>query len=254
MLRICGLGIYNKLDADVVALLRGSDIFLERYTFRISDGQLREIEEAIGKRIVELDRGSLEERAGEFVRKASDKDIALLVGGDPLIATTHKILYLEAIGVGVKIEVVHSSSIFTAAIGESGLDFYRFGEVCTIADWKEGYRPVSFYDKLSCNFGNNMHTLILLDYDSVQARSMDHKEALRIMLDAESSKAKGIISREGMLIVMTDIGSDGMRLLYKRVNELLDMDLDYGMCCFILHAELSEIEKEMLGIMCGLRA
>ncbi len=38
----------------------------------------------------------MEENASDMVKRAATKDIAILVGGDPLMATTHKILYIEA--------------------------------------------------------------------------------------------------------------------------------------------------------------
>lgn len=254
MLKICGLGIYQSISDELADRLAGSDVFVERYTSRITDNQISEIERKLGKKVREADRGMLEEKAGDFIRNARDSNVALLVGGDPLIATTHKILYLEAVRTGTAIEVVHASSVFTAAIGESGLDFYRFGQVCTIADWKEGYRPISFYDKLSINFDNRMHTLILLDYDAQFQRSISHKKAIDIMSAAEAENSRGILAESRELVMMADIGSDNMKVIYKSMRELREIDIDFGMCCFILHSELSEIEKETLMVMCGLHA
>ena len=51
----------------------------------------------------------------------------------------------------MEVEVVHSNSVLTAAIGESGLDFYRFGAIATIPKWSAHYTPVSFYETLQKN-------------------------------------------------------------------------------------------------------
>ena len=61
--------------------------------------------------------------------------MAILVGGDPLMATTHKIFIHRGERQKVETEIVHANSIITTAIGESGLDFYGFGAPCTIPKW-----------------------------------------------------------------------------------------------------------------------
>ncbi len=254
MLRICGIGIYQSVSVELAESISESEVFVDRYTSRITDDRISEMESILGKKVKNADRGMLEEKAGDFVRNAHDRDVALLVGGDPLIATTHKILFLEARKAGTAIEIVHSSSVFTASIGESGLDFYRFGQVCTIAGWKEGYRPISFYDKIYANFKNAMHTLILLDYDAELQQSLGHKKAIEIMLAAEAENGHGILGENQRLIMMADIGSENMRVIYKPIGEIREMDIDFGMCCFILHSDLSEIEEEMLKVMCGIHA
>ncbi len=50
-------------------------------------------------------------------------------------------------------------------MGESGLDFYRFGQICTIPRWSEHYKPVSFYETIETNLTNGHHSILLLDYD-----------------------------------------------------------------------------------------
>ena len=107
-----------------------------------------------------------------LLKLAKDRDVAVLISGDPLIATTHKILFIEARKLGIRVEIVHAASIASAAIGESGLDFYRFGKVCTHTKWHEHYTPVSFYETIRTNMQNNEHSLVLLDYDSVAESSM----------------------------------------------------------------------------------
>ena len=71
-------------------------MYVDRFTSFISDRTIRYISEVTGKQVTELTRQDMEEDAAELVRRAATRDIAVLVGGDPLMATTHKILYIEA--------------------------------------------------------------------------------------------------------------------------------------------------------------
>ncbi len=117
----------------------------------------------------------------------------MLIEGDPLIATTHKILFIEAKKQNVKINIIHSSSIITAVIGESGLDFYRFGAICTIARWTEHYKPISFYETIEKNINSNLHSLLLFDFDEKNQTSIELKEVLKILDNAENYYNKKIL-------------------------------------------------------------
>lgn len=82
--------------------------------------------------------------------------------GDPFCATTHSDLYLRAVNLGIKVEVIHNASIMSA-IGCTGLQVYQFGETVSVPYFTEKWRPDSFYDKISKNRANGLHTLVLLD-------------------------------------------------------------------------------------------
>lgn len=55
-----------------------------------------------------------------MIEQAKDTDIALLVVGDPFGATTHSDLVLRANNCGIKVQVVHNTSILNA-VGCCGL-------------------------------------------------------------------------------------------------------------------------------------
>ena len=152
MLFLIGLGL-SKDDLTLAALEACKNchrLYLDRHTSRVDRATTDYISDTAGKDISDLARQDMEEGAKVLVSSASGKDIAILCGGDPLMATTHKILLIEAARQGVEVRVIHSNSIITAAIGESGLDFYRFGKVCTIPKWSQSYKPVSFYETIYC--------------------------------------------------------------------------------------------------------
>ena len=62
----------------------------------------------------------VESNSDEILRDARDKNIALLVAGDPFAATTHTDLILRAKQMNIKTRVIHNASIFNA-IGCCGL-------------------------------------------------------------------------------------------------------------------------------------
>lgn len=82
--------------------------------------------------------------------------------GDAFCATTHADLYLRAVKLGIKVEVIHNASI-VSAVGCTGLQVYRFGEVVSVPLWTDKWKPDSFYEKILNNMKSNLHTLILLD-------------------------------------------------------------------------------------------
>lgn len=92
---------------------------------------------------------------------SQNKDVALLVVGDPFGATTHTDLVLRAREKGINVQVVHNASILNA-VGCCGLQLYSFGETVSIPYWTETWRPDSFFPKICNNYSNKLHTLCLL--------------------------------------------------------------------------------------------
>lgn len=97
-----------------------------------------------------------------ILENADKKDVAFLVVGDPLGATTHSDLILRARSRNIAVQVIHNASILTA-VGTCGLQLYSFGEVVSIPLWTDNWRPDSFYDKIAANRERGLHTLCLLD-------------------------------------------------------------------------------------------
>ena len=77
---------------------------------------------------------------------AKDKAIALISGGDPLTATTHVTLVIEARKQNIPVKTIHNSSIYTAAAGKSGLQIYRFGKTASLVNPRPNYKPTSSLD------------------------------------------------------------------------------------------------------------
>lgn len=220
MLFLIGLGL-SKGDVSLKGLniAKNADkLLLDPYTNKIEDEYIKFLEEETGKKILLLERSDLEENAGKTIEEAENKNIAILVSGDPLIATTHHTILDLAMKKRIKTSIIHSSSIFSAAIGVSGLDLYRFGPTTTIPFWSEKYKPTSFLDVIEKNIKNNEHTLVLLDYNYKQGRGMSLEEALSLLEKAEEAKGIKIIDK---MLVLANVGKEDEDIVYADKNSLI---------------------------------
>jgi len=249
MLHMIGTGLSDSdISLGAVEVCKGCEVFAETYTSAFSEKKLDYLSKIIGKNILRLGRSDLEENAGKFLSRAKQKEIALLVGGDPLIATTHKILFIDALKLGVEVKVWHSSSIVPAVMGESGLDFYRFGKVCTIPRFSAHYKPLSFYDALYTNHINNLHSLILLDYDPESLSTLSANKAIENIEKAEASYKKGVVNPASHVIVLKNLNSESEQKLFMGIDDVKKLNLK-GMITLILPAKLTKVEQEAINAM-----
>lgn len=250
MLFLVGIGLSGKdISLRAIEVCKACDLFVDRYTSSIDDKRIEMIENLMGRRVEELSRRDMEDDAKVLVSRASTADMAVLVGGDPLMATTHKILFMEAKRQGVGIGVVHSASILSAAIGESGLDFYRFGQVSTVPKWSEHYSPVSFYEVVRRNKLNGLHSLLLLDYKQELGGSLSVKEAIDTLEEAEREYKSGIIRDDTKIVVLSNVSSEKAERVFTSIARAKELGMD-GVSVIIIPAELTDIEKEAVASMC----
>ncbi|MCL4390641.1 SAM-dependent methyltransferase, partial [Candidatus Marsarchaeota archaeon] len=102
-----GIGESDISIGSIEACRSASKVYYEKYTSLISESKVRLISDRIGKELVELPRSSLEEESSKIIKEAKDADIAIILSGDPMIATTHKILFIGAKKEGVKVKIGH---------------------------------------------------------------------------------------------------------------------------------------------------
>ena len=199
-----------------------------------------------GKKVVQVARKGFEDNVGKTIEGAKNTDIAILVIGDPLVATTHHIILQEARRQGIQYQVFHSSSIFSAAIGESGLDIYKFGPTTTVPFWYSNYKPTSFVDVIEKNLKNGQHTLLLLDINQTSLEPMGLEDAASIM--GASMHKGGGLSRDTRLLVMGDIGRDSQKVAYAKVEFLRAMASGFkGMVlCMIIPGKTNFAEDDEL--------
>jgi len=247
MLYIVGLGLFDAGDLS----LRGVDaakkcgrVYVEFYT-NCFNGSLGELEGVLGRSVGVLDRRALEEHPEENVLKGGD-DVCLLVPGDPLVATTHSDLILRAGKLGIDVKVVHSSSVYSA-IGETGLQLYKFGKTTTIA-YKEGsYFPTSPYDVIDENKCRGLHTLCLLDVKADVKRYMTVNEGLELLLEMEKQKKKRVITEDTVCVGVARLGGDTI-IKAGALRNLLKHDFGKPPHVLVIPGKLHFVEEEMLGL------
>ncbi len=240
MLYLIGLGIWDEGDISLrgIESCRKADrLYAELYT-SVWGGDLRKLEKLIRKKIRVIGRRDLEEWSARLVREAKRRNVVVLVPGDPLSATTHSGLIDEARKEGVRVEVVHSSSVFTA-VAETGLNLYNFGKTVTVVAPAGKYRPESFYSTIVENRARGMHTLLLLDI------RMSVQEGLGVLMDIERRKNQRVLRPRGRIVVASSMGSPKRVIRYGTVTELSGEDFPPP-AVIIIPGRLNFFEKEFL--------
>lgn len=157
MLYIVGLGLDNNeiTQKGLEALKMVDEAYAEFYTNTANI----DLDNLPGE-IKVLEREQVEQE-DKILEAAEKKDIAFLISGDPLTATTHYDIKHRAEEKGLEVKVVHAPSIFTS-IAETGLNVYKFGRTVTLP--REG-EPESIKNYVEKNDSIGLHTLVLLDID-----------------------------------------------------------------------------------------
>ena len=262
VLYLVGLGLGDAKDITVRGLevvKRCAVVYLECYTAVLTVGK-QDLEELYGREVVEADREFMESGCLEALNRAKTEEIAILVVGDPFCATTHSDIYLRAHDLGVSIQVIHNASIISA-IGATGLQVYRFGEIVSIPLFTSTWRPYSFYEKVKRNRDMGLHTLALLDikvkepnleammqgrtvYDP--PRFMTVAEAARQVLEAEEKLQLGAISGETEAIAAVRIGTATQCIKAAKLVDMCEMDLGPPLHSLVIPADLHPLESEMI--------
>lgn len=214
------MGLHDEKDISVRGLeaaKKCEKVYLEGYTTKINT-DLDKLRQLLGKEVKELERKQLEERAEEIIEEAKEKNVAVLVGGDALVATTHVSLVMEARKKEIKTKIIHGSSIYSA-VGETGLQLYKFGKTTTLAFPRENYNPKSCYETIVDNQKLGLHTLVLLDVNKERERYMDIPTGLEILEGIEKERGKGIVSEETKIVSACQLGGDET-IKYGTVKEL----------------------------------
>ena len=186
MLYLVGLGLYDERDLSLRGLevLKKADVvYVERYTNFFS-GDFSRLESMINKKVTTLERSDVEEHPDDTLLRNTDKNVVLLVSGDPMVATTHIDLVLRAHKKAIPVQVVHSSSVYSA-VGETGLQIYKFGKTTTMAFPEKSYFPKTPYEVVKQNQASGLHTLVLLDVKADAEKYMTVNDAVKLLLNIE---------------------------------------------------------------------
>jgi diphthine synthase len=236
MLYLIGLGM-DKKDISlkgIESVKKCEIIYLETYT-NIYYYSQKEIEKVLGKKVIKADRKIVED-GKEILENAKKKNVALLVSGDPLSATTHIDLILRAKKEKIKVNIIHAPSIFTV-VAETGLQLYKFGKTGSIAKWQPNFSPESFYDLIKENLNMGAHTLLLIDI------GLKVNEALGYIESIAKSRDPEMLARK--IVVCENLGNEKQKISYAKVAELIKKKFSLP-ACIIIPGKLHFMEEEML--------
>ena len=243
----------------------------EAYTALWPADELAKLEEDIGD--IEMVMRPEVESPTELLDLAKSHLVALLIVGDPLQATTHVDIQLQALEAGINCIVFHGISITTLVTGAVGLSNYRFGRQTTITYPYGGWVATSPLEVIAVNIFQNQHTLALLDLDPTGAgtgkqipmQPGDAYVSLGLMKEKLSSNIsdmpedntiesmKKLAFKEFTdkdldsikVVLCADMGTKDEKITYTTVGDLKNLD-GGRLNCLIFPAITSEVEEKAL--------
>ncbi|XP_034944230.1 diphthine methyl ester synthase [Chelonus insularis] len=256
MLYLIGLGLGDASDVTVKGfeIIRKCDkIYLEAYTSILTVGT-DALEKFYGRSIELADREFIESGAEDILSNAINKDIALLIVGDPFGATTHTDLVLRARERNVPVQIIHNASILNA-VGCCGLQLYSFGEIVSIPYWTDSWKPASFYDKLSENMKRGLHTLCLLDIkikeptmESIMKKKKEYmppkfmsvaeaaNQLLSIIKERRNNKQEIVLVEDSLTVGLARVGSNDQQIIACNLRQISSIDLGLPLHSLVIPA------------------
>lgn len=233
---LIGLGLSRKgISLEALEILKKcKKVYLESYTVDLPYS-VKELEKITGKKIIELSRERVESE--KVVDEAKKQDMALLVYGNPLAATTHIQLILHAKKKKIPYQIIHSESVLTA-IAETGLQLYKFGKTASMPKFKKNYEPDSWFDIVLQNEKIKAHTLLLTDI------GLDVKDAIE-QFEKICNKRNVCIEK---IIVCSKLGTKQSKIYYDKTKRLKNKKIAMPFC-IVIPSELHFMEKEALEML-----
>lgn len=223
MLYLIGLGLDVKgiSQQGLEAVKKCEKVYLESYTIDFPYSK-EELEKILGKEVILAHRDFVESL--KITEEAKKADVALLVYGSPLTATTHISLIQEAKKQKIEVKIIYNASILDA-VAETGLQIYKFGKTTSIPD----FEAESFIEVIKENLGIGAHSLILIDI------GLEVENALERLSTVDIDK----------LVVCSALGTHGSRIYYGTLKELETKKVKKPFC-FIVPGKLHFVEEEVL--------
>ena len=252
MLILAGLGLYDEKDMTLKTIefaKKVDKIYAEFYTAVLTGTTIEKIEETIGKEIIVLNREKVEYETEKLINESMDKDIMFLTAGDPMVATTHVDIAVEARKKGIEVIIINAPSIYSA-IGITGLQLYKFGKTTSIVFPEPNYFPETPYDVIKENLKMGYHTLCLLDIHADKNRFMTANEGLETLLKIEEKRKENVLNEDTKIVVVARAGSLKPKIVYGKVKDLINYDFGKPLHCIIVPGKLHFMEEDALKYLC----
>jgi len=233
-----GIGLNDEKDITLkgLELVKKSDfVYLENYTSTLNC-TIDKLEKFYGKKIVYASRSMVENNAGEILDKASKKNVAFLVIGDVFSATTHTGLLIDAKNKGIKVEIVHNTSILDV-VSETGLFLYQFGKTTSIPFIHENVKaPVKVFND---NYKLGYHTLFLFDLDPKNNKFLNISDAATYLI------GNGV-SKELICVGCARMGGINQEIKTAKLKDFLSFEFNNFPQCLIIPGKMHFLEEEFI--------
>lgn len=237
------------------------EVWLESYT-SVLGVDVAALEAFYGRPVKVATRDTVESECDQIVGACATKDVALLVVGDALCATTHTDVALRARAAGARVEVVLNASVM-GAVGKCGLQLYAYGQTVSVPFFDGAWRPTSFYEKIAHNRAGGLHTLCLLDikvrepdYDALAKtgrtvylppRFMTVNQCVDQLLEAEDQHGGGCCAPGAAAVGCARLGRPDELIVAGTLDDLRRVDFGGPLHCLVLCApQLHDLEAQYL--------
>ncbi len=233
MLYLIGLGLnLNSASKEAREILKKCrKVYLENYTVDFPY-DIKELEGVLKRDIVSADRSFVESL--KIVSEASKENVALLVYGSPLTATTHITILEECKKKNVECRILYNASVLDA-VAETGLQLYKFGKITSMPKWQKSFEPDSFMEIVKENSKIGAHSLILIDI------GLAFPDALNELEQA----AKNHKIKIGKFAVCSRLGTSEEKIIYGSMKELSNAEVKAPFC-FAIPGKMHFVEEEVL--------
>jgi len=255
MLALVGLGVngISSINLRGIDFLNKSDvIYLDGYTTPFSSNFVKALSLQIGKEVIVLERERLEDRTEEVLSQAKLRNVSLAVLGDPLLATTHMNLVVEAKKRGIPFTVIHNTSIVSILTSCCGLHPYKFGRIATIVH-ESGTPATSVYFTLYDNLIKGTHTIFLLEFDTKSGKGVLPNFAFKILKNAENVYKLAAFSEDTFLIIACRIEKDDQKFYIGTVSDLEGIDFGEPPYSIVIPSKLHFTEEESIRVLFNIR-
>lgn len=227
---------------------RADVVYVDVYTSPGAGWLAEELSGVAPGRVVRAARDLLESGAARVIQDARERLVLVVTPGDPLVATTHVSLLVEAARAGVEWRLLPGVSGVVAAKVASGLQYYRFGRTFTVPGPWRGVKAYSVVEYAYANICSGLHSTILLDLDD-EGNQLPPPEAARIMLELEREVARehGVehFLHDLMALVVSRAGSPGVVVSHGRLGGLEGVEWAPP-ATIIVPAQLHPTEAEVI--------
>jgi diphthine synthase len=203
--------------------------------------------------ILRVGRERLERATEVLETAASPGGAALLVPGDPMAATTHISLRVEAERRGIPTRLIFAPSIIHMAFSEIGLQHYKAGRTVTIPYPEKGYAPTSPIERIDANRAAGLHSLVLLDIRSAEGRYMTANDGIKVMLQLSAKLPGSPLGPSTVVAAVARAGEPDCRKFAGSASRLSSIDFGPPMHCLIIPGKLHFEEREALKVLGGAR-